>query len=152
MEPDCIEKETEISAPVARVWRALTDHSEFGAWFGVKLEAPFRAGEESAGQVTNPGYEHIPWRAVIQQIDPEQYFAFTWHPYAIDPKMDYSKEVPTLVEFRVQPTASGGTRLDLSECGFNDLPPNRYKEAIENHEKGWAQQMKNIAGYVAKNP
>lgn len=152
MQPDCIEKEAEIAAPVSRVWRALTDHNEFGAWFGVRLAGPFKVGEESAGPITSPGFEHVTWRAVTQDIEPEQYFAFTWHPYAIDPAIDYSKEVPTLVEFRLQPTAAGGTRLDLSECGFNDLPGDRYQEAIQNHEKGWTQQMKNIAGHIANNP
>lgn len=152
MEPDCIEKDTELSAPVSRVWRALTDHNEFGEWFRVRLEAPFQVGEEAHGPITHPGFENVTWRAVVQQIDPEQYFAFTWHPYAIDPAIDYSREVPTLVEFRLQSTASGGTRLDLSECGFNDLPPNRYKEAFENHDKGWTQQMKNIADFIAGHP
>jgi uncharacterized protein YndB with AHSA1/START domain len=152
MEPDCIEKQTEIAAPVSRVWRALTDHSEFSAWFGVKLDGPFKAGEESHGQVTNPGYEHVTWRAVIQQIDPEQYFAFTWHPYAVKPDFNYSREVPTLVEFRLQASAKGGTLLDLSECGFNDLPDERRKEAYAANEGGWAEQLKNIAEYVAKTP
>jgi uncharacterized protein YndB with AHSA1/START domain len=152
MQTDCIEKEVELSAPPARVWRALTDSAEFGSWFGVELSAPFKAGEESSGPITNPGYEHVTWRAVIQDIEPEQYFAFTWHPYAIDPSVDYSKEVPTLVEFRLQRTASGDTRLDISECGFTDLPDERYKEAFENHEKGWTQQMKNIAAWLSAHP
>jgi uncharacterized protein YndB with AHSA1/START domain len=152
MEPDCIEQQTEIAAPLSRVWRALTDYREFGAWFRVNLEAPFKAGEESHGLLTSPGYDHLTWRAVIQQIDPEQYFAFTWHPFAIKPEVDYSREVPTLVEFRLQPSKQGGTLLDLSECGFNDLPDDRRKEAYPAHQGGWAQQMKNIADYIAKNP
>lgn len=152
MEPDCIETQAELNAPVSRVWRALTDHSEFGAWFGVRLPGPFKAGEESSGQVTTPGIEHLQWKAVIQQIDPEQYFAFTWHPYAIKTDFDYSREVPTLVEFRLQPSKNGGTLLDLSECGFNDLPDDRRSEAYKAHQGGWAQQMKNIAGYLANHP
>ena len=152
MASDCIEREIVLNAPVSRVWRALTNHQEFGEWFRVKIASPFRAGEEASGPLLDPGHEHITWRAVIQDIDPEQYFAFTWHPYAIDPKVDYSKEVPTLVEFRLQSTKDGGTRLDFSECGFNDLPPDRQKEAFEKHENGWTQQMKNISDYVAAHP
>ena len=152
MASDCIEKEIVLNAPVSRVWRALTSHIEFGEWFRVKIDSPFKAGEEASGPVLHPGYEHITWRAVIQEIDPEQYFAFTWHPYAIDPKIDYSKEVPTLVEFRLQATKDGGTRLDLSECGFNDLPPDRQKEALEQNDNGWTQQMKNISDYIAAHP
>lgn len=152
MGSDCIEREIILNAPVSRVWRALTNHKEFGEWFRVKIDSPFKAGEEASGSVLQPGYEHITWRAVIQDIDPEQYFAFTWHPYAIDSKIDYSREVPTLVEFQLQPTKEGGTRLDLSECGFNDLPPSRQKEAFEKNEQGWTQQMKNISDYIAAHP
>jgi uncharacterized protein YndB with AHSA1/START domain len=148
--PDRIEKSDELHAPVSRVWRALTDHDEFGAWFRVKLEEPFKVGEESRGQILYPGYENLTWRAVVQQIDPEQYFAFTWHPYAVDPKVDYSEETPTLVEFRLDPTAAG-TRLTLTESGFSDLPDERRNEAFLRNSDGWAQQMKNLEGYLARS-
>jgi uncharacterized protein YndB with AHSA1/START domain len=148
---DRIEKSIELNAPVSRVWRALTDHNEFGAWFRVKLDAPFKVGEESHGQITWPGYEHIIWRAVIQQIDPEQYLAFTWHPHAVDPNTDYSEETPTLVEFHLEKTATG-TLLKVTESGFSDIPDERRKEAFLRNSEGWTQQMKNIEEYVAKNP
>jgi len=47
---DRIEKSIAIAAPVERVWRALTDHEEFGAWFRVQLEGPFVPGEVSRGR------------------------------------------------------------------------------------------------------
>jgi uncharacterized protein YndB with AHSA1/START domain len=149
--PDRIEKSIELRAPVSRVWRALTEHAEFSAWFRVKLEEPFRVGEESHGPILYPGYEHLIWRAVIQQIDPEQFFAFTWHPYAVDPKVDYSEETPTLVEFRLEPAAAG-TRLSLTESGFTDLPDDRRDEAFHRNDDGWTQQMKNLEEYLAQNP
>jgi uncharacterized protein YndB with AHSA1/START domain len=37
---DLIEKQIELKAPVSRVWRALTDHHEFGEWFRVKIDGP----------------------------------------------------------------------------------------------------------------
>ena len=79
---DRIEKTIEIRAPVSRVWRALTDHREFGAWFRVRLDGPFVPGQVSRGQITYPGYEHIRWEAVVQKMEPERLFSFTWHPYA----------------------------------------------------------------------
>jgi len=148
--PDRIEKRIELQAPVSRVWRALTDYREFGEWFRVKLESPFEAGEETRGQITWPGYEHLTWRAVIQEIEPEQYFAFTWHPYAVDPAIDYTKETPTLVEFRLEKTATG-TLLTVTESGFSDLPDERRNEAFLRNDNGWAQQMKNIEQHVAQN-
>src|SRR5689334_8382635 len=101
---DKIEKRIELDAPVSKVWRALTDHREFGAWFRVKIEAPFVVGKVAQGQITYPGYEHVTWKATITKMDPERLFAFTWHPYAIDPAVDYSNEPPTLVEFRLEPS------------------------------------------------
>src|ERR1700729_3073141 len=118
---DRIEKEIEIKAPVSRVWRALTDHREFGEWFRVKLDGPFVAGENSHGGVTWPGDEHIEWNAVGQTIEPGGLFSFTWHPYGIDPKVDYTKETPTLVEFRLEKIATG-TLLTVTEPGFDKVP------------------------------
>ena len=148
---DRIEKRIELKAPVARVWRALTDHREFGEWFGVKLEGPFVPGQPSQGQITYPGYEHVRWRAVVQKMEPERLFSFAWHPYGIDPKVDYSKETPTLVEFRLEKTATG-TLLHLTESGFDKVPPARREEAFRMNDGGWTQQMKNIEKYVAQHP
>src|SRR5262252_8960164 len=99
---DRIEKRIELKAPVARVWKALTDHREFGQWFRVNLEGPFVPGKITRGRITYPGYEHIVMEVVVQKIEPESLFSFHWHPYAVDPKVDYSKETPTLVEFKLQ--------------------------------------------------
>lgn len=85
MDQNRIEKQIDLKATVSRVWQALTDHNQFGEWFRVKLNGPFKVGEVSTGHITWPGYEHIKWEVVVQDIEPETYFAFTWHPYAIDP-------------------------------------------------------------------
>jgi uncharacterized protein YndB with AHSA1/START domain len=146
-----IEKRIEINAPVSRVWRALTDYREFGEWFRVKLEGPFVPGQASRGQITHPGYEHVVWQAVVQKMEPEHLFSFTWRPYAIDPKVDYSNETPTLVEFRLE-KAPGGTLLLLTESGFDHVPSGRRAEAFRMNDGGWTQQMKNIETYVLQNP
>src|SRR5271167_3789625 len=113
---DRIEKCIELKAPVSRVWRALTDYREFGEWFRVKLDGPFVAGQVSRGMITHPGYEHVKWQATVKSIEPEKLFSFTWHPYAIDMSVDYSKETPTLVEFTLEETAMG-TLLKVTESG-----------------------------------
>jgi uncharacterized protein YndB with AHSA1/START domain len=145
---DRIEKQVELKAPVSRVWRALTDYREFGEWFRVKLEGPFVPGEIARGHVTYPGYEHVQWEVVVMRMEPETLFSFSWHPYAVDPKVDYSKETPTLVEFRLEKTAAG-TRLKVSESGFDKVPAHRRLEAFRMNEGGWAGQMKNIDQYVS---
>lgn len=148
---DRIEKQIELKAPVTRVWRALTDSREFGEWFGVKFEGPFVAGKAARGRITYPGYEHLILEAVVQKIEPEKLFSYTWHPYAVDTKVDYSKEMPTLVEFRLEKTATG-TLLRVTESGFDKIPAARRDEAFRKNEGGWAQQVKNIERYVAEKP
>jgi uncharacterized protein YndB with AHSA1/START domain len=146
---DRIEKRIELNAPVSRVWRALTDYREFGAWFKVKLDGPFAPGEVSREHITHPGYEHVVWEAVVQKMEPEKLFSFTWHPYAIDPKVDYSKEPPTLVEFRLEKTATG-TMLLVTESGFDKIPSGRRDEAFRMDDRGWTGQMKNIEKHVTQ--
>jgi uncharacterized protein YndB with AHSA1/START domain len=146
---DRIEKRIELKAPVSRVWRALTDYREFGQWFRVKLDGPFVPGQVSRGHITHPGYEHVKWEAVVQNMEPERLFFFTWHPYAVDPKIDYSKETPTLVEFRLEKTPSG-TLLLLTESGFDKIPNDRRPEAFRRNDGGWTEQMKNIENHVAQ--
>jgi uncharacterized protein YndB with AHSA1/START domain len=84
-------------------------------------------------------------------MEAERLFSFTWHPYAIDPKVDYSKEPQTLVEFRLEKTATG-TLLLLSESGFDKIPASRRMEAFRMNDGGWTQQMKNIERHVTEKP
>jgi uncharacterized protein YndB with AHSA1/START domain len=144
-----IRKQIQIAAPVSRVWRALTDSRQFGEWFLVKMDGPFVAGQPVGGQITHPGYEHVRMEIVVKAIEPETLFSYTWHPYSIDLKVDYSKEESTLVEFRLQATA-GGTLLTVTETGFDKIPAARRAEAFRMNDGGWAQQMNNIQAYVGK--
>jgi uncharacterized protein YndB with AHSA1/START domain len=144
-----IEKQIELKAPVSRVWRALTDHREFGTWFRVKLEGPFEVGRVARGQTTYPGYEHVRWEVVVEAIEPERLFAFAWHPYAVEPTIDYSKEPTTRVEFRLEPKGEG-TLLIVTESGFDAIPKERRFEAYRMNGGGWSEQMKNIRAHVER--
>lgn len=146
---DRIHKQLLLKAPRSRVWRALTDHREFSAWFGVDLESPFVAGRATSGQITNPGYEHIRMEVVVQTLEPERYFSYTWHPYAIEPGVDYSKETPTLVEFTLE-DKGGETLLTITESGFEKLPPHRRDEAFRMDDKGWSTQLNDIEEHVTR--
>lgn len=145
---DQIKKQIDIPASRSRVWRALTDYQEFGEWFRVKLEGPFAVGETARGHILYPGYEHLVMEVVVQQIEPEHLFSYTWHPYAVDPEADYSDEVPTLVEFRLEEIA-GGTRLTVTESGFDQVPAHRRLEAFRMNEGGWEEQVQNIHRHVS---
>jgi len=146
---DRIEKSIAIAAPVERVWRALTDHDEFGAWFRVKLEGPFVLGEVSRGRITYEGYEHLKWEARVVAMEAPRLFAFTWHPYAVDPDKDYSADPQTRVEFRLEPTGEG-TNLTVTESGFESLPAERRDEALRMNTGGWETQVKNVKAHVER--
>jgi len=144
---DRIEKEVLLSAPRARIWRALTDSKEFGAWFRAEFTEPFRPGATIRGRTLYPGYEHLTFGIVIQAIEPERLFSLRWHPYAIDPNVDYSNEPTTLVEFTLE-DVDGGTLLRVTESGFDQIPLARRAEALRMNDGGWAAQMKNIEAYL----
>ena len=144
---DSIEKVIELAAPVSRVWRALTDHREFGQWFCVDLDGPFITGEVSRGQMTNPGCEHMPWLAVVEHMEPECLFSFKWPVEFDESDPDYSKAPRTVVEFRLEPIETG-TRLTITESGFAAIPDPRGLEALRRNTGGWNEQAKNIAAHV----
>ena len=150
MQENKIERRIELKAPVARVWQALTDYKQFGEWFRVKIEGPFVVGEKSRGHILVPGYEHLKWQATVQKMEPESLFSYTWHPYPSDPNVDYTKETPTLVEFRLQKSATG-TTLVVTESGFEKVPANRRAEAFRMNSQGWTGQIKNIERYVTES-
>ena len=145
---DRIEKRVVLRAPQTRVWRAITRAEEFGTWFRMNLEGEFAEGATIRGRVTHPGYEHLKVEMHVERIEPERYFSYRWHPYPIDPAVNYSTEPTTLVEFTLQETADG-TTVTIVESGFDRIPLARRDEAFRMNEQGWAGQAKNLAAYVA---
>jgi uncharacterized protein YndB with AHSA1/START domain len=111
------------------------------------MEQPFVEGQVSRGRILSPGYDHLTFEITVVRLESQSIFGFTWHPYAVDPAVDYSQETPTLVEFRLQKTATG-TRLKLTESGFDKIPAHRRDEALRMNRGGWEEQMKNIERYV----
>ena len=145
--PDRIEKQVTVDAPRSRVWRALTDVEQFNAWFGVRLTAPFTPGTEVTGKMAHPKYEHVTMRIWIEKVEPERFFSFRWHPYAIEAGVDYTAEPTTLVSFTLE-DAGAGTRLDIVEAGFDAIPESRRAKAFAMDSNGWNGQAENIRKYV----
>jgi len=138
---DRIEKRIVLRAERARVWRAITNSEEFGAWFGVKLQGSFEAGATVHGRITSPGCEHMTLDMFVERVEPEELFSYRWHPYGIDVTVDYSGEPTTLVEFRLDEMASG-TLLTMVESGFDQIPLGRRAEAFRMHNQGWTQKQR----------
>jgi uncharacterized protein YndB with AHSA1/START domain len=144
---DRIQKTTILHAPRSKVWRALTDPAAFSAWFQVDLKAPFTPGTRVRGPITHPGYTHLTMDITIEQVEPERRFSYRWHP-GDDPNIDPS-EPTTLVVFELEDVPQG-TRLTLTESGFDAIPLSRRAKAYRGNEQGWAGQMENIRQYLAR--
>lgn len=144
---DRIEKQIVVRAPRAKVWRAITDSREFGKWFQADIKDAFVAGAPARGRITHPGYEHLTIEVYVERIEPEHYFSLRWHPYAIDPQTDYSHEPTTLVEFELEEVPQG-TRISVTESGFDQIPLARRAEAFRMNSNGWAGQLVNVSRYV----
>lgn len=145
---DRIEKKLLLRAPRSRVWRALTNADEFGEWFRVRLDGAFTVGEQVRGQITHPGYEHLTVEISVERIDAQHHFSYRWHPYAIDPEVDYSREPTTLVEFHLE-EVSDGTLLTVVESGFDRIPAGRRTEAFRMNTEGWQAQLENVRRHVS---
>ena len=157
---DRIEKEVLLRASLSRVWQALTDASEFGQWFGVRLDGSFKAGTPISGSITpttvdsevakmQKPYEGMKFEIVVDRIEPKTLFSFRWHPFGVDPKVDYSREPMTRVEFTLQELPEG-VRLKVTESGFDKIPIGRRAAAFTANEGGWAKQVELIQKYVEK--
>lgn len=148
MSTDRIEKTIVLRAPRARVWRALAQADQFGAWFGMALEGAFAPGARLAGRITTPGHEHLTVELTVEQVQPEWLLSYRWHPYAVEPGVDYAGEPTTLVEFHLADVADG-TQLTVVESGFDGIPLARRATAFRKNEQGWAEQLTRLARYVA---
>ena len=160
MSTDRIEKKILLKAPIERVWRALSNSEEFGTWFGMKFNDPFTPGARMRGVIvptkTNPEvakaqkkYEGLPFEITIEQMEPQRLFSFRWHPGAVDPAIDYSREPTTLVVFALEQVPDG-ILLTLTESGFDGIPLERRAKAFASNEQGWSIQMTLIEAYLAQ--
>jgi uncharacterized protein YndB with AHSA1/START domain len=156
--PDRIEKEILIRAPIARVFSAISKSEEFGIWFGVAFDGPFVAGQRITGKMRptkvdpevaklQTEFEGMSFDVTVERIEPPRLFSFRWHPYAVDPGADYSKEPFTLVEFELS-DVDGGTKLKITESGFDKVPLERRAKAFTENEGGWEHQAKLVKKYV----
>lgn len=145
---DKIEKTIDLKASAERVWRAITDHNEFGEWFRVALEKPFIVGEITEGNITYEGYEHMRLEARVKTMDTNKLFAFYWCPIGDENGNAPLGEMETLVEFQLEEIESG-TRLTIIESGFSALPDDQRRvDALRRNSEGWEGQTLNIAAHV----
>lgn len=156
-----IQKQILLHAPRSRVWRAIADSKRFGTWFGVSFEGPFAAGKTVKGVITptkvdeavakvQREHEGTAFEVTIERLEPERLFSFRWHPFAVDPNVDYSSEPTTLIEFALE-ERDGGVLVTVTESGFDKIPLERRAKAFEANEGGWAVVVTLLEKYLAQS-
>jgi uncharacterized protein YndB with AHSA1/START domain len=159
MDADQIEKKIVLKATRERVWRAISDSKRFGAWFGVEFDGPFAEGEWLSGRIVPTKVDPeiaklqqptvgMKFSLLVERIEPMERLSFRWHPFAIDPEYNYSKEATTRVVFDLR-EADSGILLTITESGFDQIPIARRARALESNDKGWGHQTKLIEKYLA---
>ena len=149
VDTDRIERSVVIHAPRERVWRALSDAESFGTWFGADLKGQvFAPGQRARGSMAGCGHENVFFDVVVERLEPQRLFSYRWHPYSVDPAVDYTKEQPTLVTFTLKDAPGNGTLLTVVDSGFDNVPPHRRLEAFRMHDNGWEVQLGNIVRHV----
>jgi uncharacterized protein YndB with AHSA1/START domain len=159
MSTDRIEKKIVLKAPQERVWQAVSDAARFGSWFGVEFDGSFVEGQTVTGRITpttvdpevaklQEPHKGKAFEFSVTRIEPIRRICFRWHPYAIEPGVDYSKEPTTLITFDLE-TVAGGTLLTISESGFDQIPLARRAQAFAANDGGWTHQSKLIEKYLA---
>jgi uncharacterized protein YndB with AHSA1/START domain len=160
MSTDRIEKKILLRAPRKRVWRALSDSTEFGTWFGMKFDGPFTPGARLRGTIVGTTvdadvakaqkvHEGIPFEITVDRIEPERLFSIRWHPNAVERGVDYSHEPTTLIVFTLEESANG-VMLTVTESGFDQIPLARRAKAFQANEQGWGMVVKLIEKYLAQ--
>jgi uncharacterized protein YndB with AHSA1/START domain len=160
MKTDRIDKEVVLDASRERVWRTISDASEFGTWFGVAFDDPFKEGAWLTGRIVpttvdpeiaklQEPHAGMAFKFLVESIQPMQKISFRWHPFPVNPGVE--KEPTTLIVFELD-EVSGGVLLTTSESGFDQIPIERRAKAREANEGGWTMQTKLIGKYLATQP
>jgi uncharacterized protein YndB with AHSA1/START domain len=119
-----------------RVWQAITTAKHFSKWFGLQVEI---GRLEPGGEFRFVEFENnLPGKIVT--VEPPALFQFEWTPEA-------GVAVFTLVTFRLE-EVEGGTRVTMSEQGFEKLPEQYRQTRYEGNSEGWSIQIHNLDNYL----
>jgi uncharacterized protein YndB with AHSA1/START domain len=142
-----IDRTSEIQASPERVWKSLTDARELSAWFQVTVEGEIVPGNDLWMTSVMEGYKGIRFQVHIVEMTPPRRFVWQWHPGAVDPKVDYSREPRTTVTFTLE-AAGKGTRLTVTETGFEKVSLARRAKVYDDNSQGWTEVIVWIKNHV----
>jgi uncharacterized protein YndB with AHSA1/START domain len=135
-----IDRTIDIKAPPERVWRALTTAAELSAWFQVTIEGEIAPGNEVRMTSVHPEHRGQRFHVRFIELTPPRRFVWQWHPGAVDPHVEYSREPRTTVTFTLEPSEAG-TRLSVAETGFDEISLARRAKVYGDNSQGWTEVL-----------
>jgi len=128
-----IRKEILINAPVAKVWRYITDPAKIAGWL-MENDFEARPGKEFRMACGQEG----PIQCQVLEIVPEKKLVYSWA----------SAQIPikTLVTITLS-AENQKTRLVLVHSGWDTLPPSE-QEAARPFDQGWNDHLKTLTDQI----
>lgn len=146
--PDVVEREVLIDAPVHVVGSIVAEPEHIGEWPGDSAEIDLRPG----GDATFTWDKHRSAHGQVERVEPPHHLSFRWTPRLRErgTRVEIDEQNSTLVEFQLS-VEGDGTRLRVIESGFAALDgsPEENTEVAEDHRRGWAVELGELAAYAA---
>jgi uncharacterized protein YndB with AHSA1/START domain len=137
---DRVERETFMRAPIDKVFAALTDPAQFPTWGPERVTGRIAPGERPIFDFGWSGKCAV----YVVAVEAPRYFAYRWIQGVQDPEILLTDPLAhpnnTLVEFHLDETGDGRTRVRVVESGIDKLPPNpavNIDDSLEQMGKGW---------------
>jgi uncharacterized protein YndB with AHSA1/START domain len=141
-----IDRSIDISAAPDRVFDALTSAAEVATWFRMKVEGEMVQGGD-VWMTAGPEYGSLRFPVKIVELSRPRRVVWQWHPGAV--AVDYGREPMTTVTFTLEPTPTG-TRVTVSETGFDAISLERRAKAHAENTQGWTEVIVWIKDHVEK--
>ena len=159
VDTDRIRKTAVLRAPLARVWAAISDATQFGTWFGAEFDGPFVPGARVGARIVptkvdtevaklQEPHAGTAFDVLVERVEPMRLLSFRWRPYPVD--SEHLATAPTtLVEFELT-EAPDGTTITITESGYLEVPLDKRANAFKGNEEGWSHQLRLLEKYLVQ--
>jgi uncharacterized protein YndB with AHSA1/START domain len=128
-----VERDIWIKAPRERVWQAITNADTIQQWWGDYWDIPTL----EVGATIKFGTKDDPMLATIAVLDPPREFVIQW------PPQEQYHSIPILTRYVLE-EENGGTRINVSETGFEALPDDIRQKRYESTAQGYATVLADL--------
>ncbi len=137
-----IEREVELDATPAEVWKALTDADELTRWF--PLHSEVKPGVN--------GFVRLHWDDVwdghcpIEIWEPNRHLRTRWFEKAQPFETAAAPETPIAVDYFIESRTGGGAMLRVVTSGFSN--DESWDDLYDSMKRGWTYELRSLQRYL----